>query len=328
MFSGGAADLQVVDVTDAAAPRLAGTWASPAGVLHSISLSADGHRAYLSLWTGGLLVADATQFTTGQPNPQLTGAGERLGPLPGGNAHSAVAVPGRDLLVLTDERYPPACPYGPARVADVSDPAHPRSVAVMAAPENDLATCRASPSGTYTSHNPTIVQDLALVTWYSSGLQVFDLSDPAHPRRLAEARPQGSEPGQRSPELGAALTMTWSYPVVRDGLVYVADINQGLYVFRYHGPHEEELSRVAFAEGNSNLFVLRPPPATVQPATAPTAAPAAGPIRPAPRRAAAAAGGLPPVLAGVVLALLLAGAVLAGLVLFRMLLARRRGPVR
>jgi hypothetical protein len=115
---------------------------------------------------------------------------------------------------------------------------------------------------------------------------------------------------------------------VRDGLVYVADINQGLYVFRYHGPHEEELSRVAFAEGNSNLFALRPPPATVQPATAPTAAPAAGPVRPAPRRAAAAAGGLPPVLAGVVLALLLAGAVLAGLVLFRMLPARGRGPVR
>src|SRR6266700_1968777 len=29
MFSGGASDLQVVDVTDPAAPRLAGTWASP-----------------------------------------------------------------------------------------------------------------------------------------------------------------------------------------------------------------------------------------------------------------------------------------------------------
>lgn len=331
MFGGGAADLQVVDVTDAAAPRLAGTWASPAGLLHSISLGADGHRAYLSLWTGGLLVADATQFTTGQPSPQLgllTGAGDRLAPLPGGNVHSAVAVPGRDLLVLTDERYPPACPYGPARVADVSDPAHPRPVGVMAAPENDLATCRASPSGTYTSHNPTVVQDLALVTWYSSGLQVFDLSDPAHPLRLAEARPQASEPGQRSPELGAALTMTWSYPIVRDGLVYVADVNQGLYVFRYRGPHEDEVGRVAFAEGNSNLFALLPSPATEQPPAPPTSAPAAGPVRAAPRRAAAATSGLPPALAGVALALLLTGAVLAGLVLARMLQAHGRGSVR
>src|SRR5262250_2599796 len=63
MFSGGRPDLQVIDVSDPASPRLAGTWSSPIGVLHSISLSADGRRAYLSLWTGGLLVADVSQFT-------------------------------------------------------------------------------------------------------------------------------------------------------------------------------------------------------------------------------------------------------------------------
>lgn len=263
MFSSGRPDLQVIDVSDPASPRLAGTWSSPIGVLHSISLSADGRRAYLSLWTGGLLVADVSQFTTGQSSPQLsllTPVGSRLAPLPGGNVHSAVRVPGKDLVLLTDERYPPACPYGPARLADISDEARPRAVSVLSSPENDPATCRNSPVGTYTSHNPTLVSELALISWYSSGLQAFDLSDPAQPKRLTEFRPAASEPGQRDPQLGATQAMTWSYPIVRDGLIYVADINQGLYILRYQGPHADQLARVAFAEGNSNLFALAAEP--------------------------------------------------------------------
>lgn len=326
MFSGGRPDLQVIDVSDPASPRLAGTWSSPIGVLHSISLSADGRRAYLSLWTGGLLVADVSQFTTGQPNPQLsllTPVGSRLPPPPGGNVHSAVPVPGRDLLLLTDERYPPACPYGPARLVDVSDPARPRAVSVLSSPENDPAKCRDSPVGTYTSHNPTLVGQLALISWYSSGLQAFDLSDPAQPQRLAEFRPSASEPGQRDPQLGATPAMTWSYPIIRDGLIYVADINQGLYILRYQGPHSDELARVAFAEGNSNLFALAAEPSP-RPAGPINATP---PGRVAPTMHPAATGrpaATPPyIVAGAV-----AGTLMVVALISYSLLRRRRGSAQ
>jgi hypothetical protein len=324
MFSGGQGDLQVLDVTDPAAPRLAGTWTPPIGLLHSISLSTDGRRAYLSLWTGGLVVADASQFTTGQANPQLTlltPVGARLPAPAGGNVHSAVQVPGRDLLVVTDERYPPACPYGPARLVDVSDPARPRAVVGLSGPENDPVTCGASPAGAYTSHNPTPVAGLALISWYSSGLQVFDISDPAQPQRLAEYRPQGSEPGQRDPQLGATLAMTWSYPIVRDGLVYVADIDEGLYVLRYRGPHEAELSQVAFAEGNSNLTAQRP--AAASPTPAPVGAAPPPSVRPASRstpapRASGSVLRVPaPAVVLALLAVLVAAAAISGLVLVR-----------
>jgi len=316
MFSGGRDDLQVLDVTDPAAPRVAGTWSSPTGLLHSISIGADGRRAFLSMWTGGLLVADASQFTTGQANPQLvllTPVASRLAPLPGGNVHSAVQVPGKDLVVVTDERYPPACPYGPARLVDVSDPASPRAVSTLSSPENDPATCRASPTGTYTSHNPTIVGDLALITWYSSGLQVFDIADATQPQRVAEYRPQGAAPGLRDQQLGATLALTWSYPIVRDGLIYVADIDEGLYVLRYHGPHEEQLAAVAFAEGNSNLTALRP--AASPSPTAASGSPVPSPAVPAVRPAARSAAGTPwPAIAAaglIALAAVAAGAVLA-----------------
>lgn len=326
MFSGGAADLQVIDASDPAAPRLAGTWAPPIGILHSIALSDDGRRAYLSMWKGGFLVADASQFTTGEPNPQLsllTPAGAALGPLPGGNVHSAVPVPAHELVMLTDERYPPACPYGPARLADISEPGHPRAVSVLNAPENDLATCRNSPVGTYTSHNPTLIGDLALVTWYSSGLQVFDLTDAAQPTRLAEFRPQAVEPGERDSQLGATQTMTWSYPIVRDGLIYVADINQGLYVLRYRGPHQEQVTQVEFAEGNSNLFKLKPPPPSQAPVRGPEIAQAPRPGKPAAattRRAAATPRWIP--LAALSGGALLGLAVLSGLAYI--FLTRRR----
>jgi uncharacterized repeat protein (TIGR01451 family) len=45
----------------------------------------------------------------------------------------------------------------------------------------------------------------------------------------------------------------WSYPIIRDGLIYVVDIRNGLYILRYTGPGAEEVAAISFLEGNSNL---------------------------------------------------------------------------
>ena len=47
----------------------------------------------------------------------------------------------------------------------------------------------------------------------------------------------------------------WSYPIVSNGLIYVVDIRNGLYVLRYTGPRAlaEEVAGIGFLEGNSNL---------------------------------------------------------------------------
>jgi hypothetical protein len=263
MFGGGQPELRVVDASDPAQPQPAGSWQSPAGPLHSISVDTDGRHAYLSLWTAGIAVADVGDFTAGRANPQvrlLTPMGSFLAAPPGGNVHSAVAAPSGRFIITTDERYPPACPYGPARLVDAGDPVHLRVISVLSAPENDAATCRQSPVGTYTSHNLTLTPNLAVVTWYSSGLQVFDTSDPAHPARMAEYRPTFGLPGSLDPQLGSTQAMSWSYPILRDGLIHFADINQGLMIVRYRGPHEEEIASTGFAEGNSNLTGQAPAP--------------------------------------------------------------------
>ena len=45
----------------------------------------------------------------------------------------------------------------------------------------------------------------------------------------------------------------WSYPIVQDGLIYLVDVRNGLYILRYRGPCQEEIGGVDFLEGNSNL---------------------------------------------------------------------------
>ncbi|HEV2061844.1 MAG TPA: hypothetical protein VGR12_03245, partial [Solirubrobacteraceae bacterium] len=51
---------------------------------------------------------------------------------------------------------------------------------------------------------------------------------------------------------GRDKVVMWSFPVIKDGLVYVVDLRNGLYVLRYRGPHEREVARAQFLDGNSN----------------------------------------------------------------------------
>jgi hypothetical protein len=285
MFRSGNA-LTVLDISDPTRPNRVGGWSVPSGYgvakLHSISVSPDGRLAYLSLWQEGLALADVSDFATGasQPALRLLTDGAAVYRTPPGNVHSAVPVPGRALVITTDERYPSpygqGCPYGTAHVVDVSDHARPAAVAEIAIPENSPSHCAAVSASTWTSHNPTLTANLALVSWYSGGLQVIGLDDPANPQRLAELRPGGVNPTLRDVQLGTTDAMTWSYPVIYKGLVYVVDINQGLLVLRYAGPHQDEISSLAFSEGNSNLVgsVSAAPTPTPSPFPSPAASPA------------------------------------------------------
>jgi hypothetical protein len=48
-------------------------------------------------------------------------------------------------------------------------------------------------------------------------------------------------------------TVFWSYRIIKDGLIYVIDIRNGLFVFRYTGRMPHEVREIDFLEGNSNL---------------------------------------------------------------------------
>jgi hypothetical protein len=250
LATGGPAKLLTYD------PRAEGLPSAGAeNILHSVAVSDDGAQLYLSHQQGGLVIAsmqsDAIALTT--PPAAALGWGGPVGP------HSAVKVPERDLLIVTEEIYPApfgtGCPWGAVHVVDIADPAAPAIASEIGIAENAPATCATAPALTaFTAHNVTATRDIALVTWYAGGLQAIDIADPTQPYILGELRPEPlASVAVEDPYLSAVPVEMWSYPIVKDGLIYVVDVRNGLYILRYHGAHELELLEESFLEGNSNL---------------------------------------------------------------------------
>jgi LVIVD repeat len=252
---------------------------------HSMAPTADGKTTYLSMEGGEFLVLDTSAVAADSSpgkvinlnNDLLTDPANRPiwgNPLPGclkecPEGHSSVPVPGRHFALTTDEIYGTftdptfGCPWGWSRLIDVADPAHPAITSEYKITQDTQAFC-GSPADdpateqftSYSSHNPTVLPDLAFIDWHSGGLQAIDISDPGH---LAQAgwfspRPLDSV-ATEDPALsrGPNKVVLWSYPIIRNGLIYVMDIRNGLYILRYTGPRFQQAAGIHFFEGNSNL---------------------------------------------------------------------------
>ncbi len=242
----------------------------PAGGLHSLTISNDGSTAYFALLTGGFAIADVSEFAIGKPGAQprpITVNGSRpvwTGP----GAHSAVKLWGRDWAWVSDEVYGTitgtghGCPWGWTRMVDISNPKAPLVEADYREPENDPSTCATwnPPKTSYSAHNPTLTPHVALSTWHSGGLQAVSVANPRRPYQLAEFLPKplrnvGLEDPRLSgdPDTGRnEKVVMWSYVVVQDGLLYVVDLRNGLYVLKYRGAFEDEVRQVRYLDGNSN----------------------------------------------------------------------------
>jgi hypothetical protein len=244
--------------------------AKPTGGLHSLTVSNDGSRAYFALLAGGFAIADVSEFAAGTPGAQprpITENGSR--PVwPGPGAHSAVKLWGRDWAWVSDEVYGSAtgaghgCPWGWTRMMDISDPAAPKVKAEYREPENEPSTCTEwnPPRTSYSAHNPTLTPHVAFSTWHSGGLQAVSVANPRRPYQLAEFLPKPlrsvtlEDPRLSSdPDTGRnEKVVMWSYVVVQDGLLYVVDLRNGLYVLEYRGPFQDEVRSIRYLDGNSN----------------------------------------------------------------------------
>jgi len=147
--------------------------------------------------------------------------------------HTALPLPGRDVLVVTDEQLATDCRGMQTRVrcVDISDASHPTVLAEFPVPEGDFCL-RGGRFGPHNAHemrrgslsDPNTVY----VTWFNAGLRVFDVSDAAAPREIAYFVPE-APPGRSSIQFNDVL-------VDATGLVYVTDrFTGGLYVLERTG---------------------------------------------------------------------------------------------
>jgi hypothetical protein len=209
------------------------------------------------------MILDTADLADNLPNPQI-----RLLTPPqnwpywsGPGPHSAVKLFGKPYVLVTEEVYG-RCPWGWTSLIDITDESRPQIVAEYKLDiYNTLEHCSTMPAERYrftsfSAHNPTLTKNLAFITWHSGGLQVISLESPLQPRQVAQFLPEPlPSVGTEDPALssGPDKVVMWSYPIIKDGLIYVVDVRNGFYILKYHGPFEGEVATIRFLEGNSNL---------------------------------------------------------------------------
>jgi hypothetical protein len=182
-----------------------------------------GDRAYCGWWDAGLVILDIADKAKPKFVSQL-----EFGSDVSTATHTTLPVPGRDILVVTDEQLASDCQgmQTRVRVVDIADELQPRVIAEFPVPEGDFCARggRFGPHNVHEMRPGTLVDPNTIyVTWFNAGLRVVDISDASRPREIAHFVPEA--PPRRSSIQFNDLIVT------ADGLVYVTDrFTGGLYI--------------------------------------------------------------------------------------------------
>lgn len=234
--------LMIVDVSDPSNPREVGRWWMPgqhaAGgetlnlppgriskLHHAITR---GNRTYCGWWDQGLVILD----TSDKEKPSLISHLD-FGAWQSGCTHSTVPLPGRDILIVTDESTANECQEVAKhiRVIDISEERNPKEIARMPVPGGTYPT-RGGRFGPHNIHEmrPGTPADPNIVyaTYFNAGVRVYDVSEPAVPREIAYFVPE-------APQDRKTIQMN-DLIVGPDGLIYASDrFAGGLYIFELTG---------------------------------------------------------------------------------------------
>lgn len=236
-YTGGAFGqvLHVIDVSDMSNPRLLKRWDPLEEVpadhygIHDLEVSADGTRAYLgavhfsatqgSLVSGGpsntgpsMVTLDTTDIQRRKPNPDLKIVSE-IGFPNFGHTEQRGRIDGRPYIFSSGETPivgAKNCPWAWGNVIDVSDERRPRAVAEIKLEVNEESNCgRVGPDNAVYSIHYGGVDDperttKVFYTYYTGGLRVFDVRDPAHPREIAYYHPPPPQTTVHTPSSGGA----------------------------------------------------------------------------------------------------------------------------
>lgn len=235
--------MHVIDINDPYHPKEVSRWSTrpdqTGNALHDIDVQ-DG-LAYLSYWNEGLVILDVGNgIKGGSPaNPQLVSQFKYdLNELyrdveasggPGFIRGTHTAWRHGKYVFIADEVFPASGvkgakdaasfrAYGRLQVVDVSDLEHPRSVAWYEPEYGGV-------------HNVWVAGDTLYMGAYNAGFRAFDVSGELR----GDLRAQGREIVHvNTADMTGKVqnsAMTWGV-VVRDGLAYVNDDNNGLWIIR------------------------------------------------------------------------------------------------
>lgn len=172
-------------------------------------------RAYWGFWEAGVIIMDIAD-----PARPHQVSGLSWAPEAGGNTHTALPLPNRNLSIVTDEATSPHCQESPRRVRalDTSDETRPQIISMFPEPQGDFCRrgLRFGPRNLHKNRPGSFISDqIIFVTYFNAGLRVFDISDATAPTEIAYYIPE-TPPGQ-------AAVQTNDVFVAENGLIYISD---------------------------------------------------------------------------------------------------------
>ncbi|HZH78151.1 MAG TPA: hypothetical protein VEY88_19135 [Archangium sp.] len=249
--------------------------------VHSMSMSQDGSRTYVAHIHGGYYILDSSRLAQGLPCTTHTVTTDattntdpnlclrKLNPDPaarvdftppyGWTEHSVYPVPGRPYLLVSGERVGvDSCPWSWGTILDITVERFPQQVSRYMVPENLEANCFPGGPGDpahlrdFSPHQQLVFPNLFFISWYSAGLRAWDISNPVLPMEVGvyvpKPVPDIVELFRNSPDV-----WVWSHPILYNGLIYISDENNGLYIVRYKGARAEELPQQGRVISNTNF---------------------------------------------------------------------------
>ena len=214
---------------------------------HGLSISRDGNRAYVAGINSGLIILDTTEVQSRVLNPKVTEVARlQWNSMSIPQNAIPVTIKGHPYLVEIDE-FGGQSQVGAGRIIDIGDEAHPRVVSNLRlevhqkenfeAQKNDNGA--QNPVQGYAGHYcnvPTRVDPpIVACSMILSGLRVFDIRDPAHPREIgyfnAPVTPRILPPGGVNPPPSNWAMASPSFVPERNEIWY-SDGLSGFYAVR------------------------------------------------------------------------------------------------
>jgi len=195
----------------------------------------NGNRGYGAWRDGGLTIHDI-----GDPSkPKLLAHVNWSPPFPGGT-HTALPLPGRNLLVVADEANAERCAKGTfyTFVLDIRAAENPVTISTLPTPKERNFCSR----GTFGPHNlhenrPGSLrsEDTIFATYNNAGVRVFDIRDAFAPKEIAYwVPPTPDKLIDPRPNVDLAAKSADVY-VTTEGMMFVSDWNAGLNVLQFEG---------------------------------------------------------------------------------------------
>lgn len=196
------------------------------------------------------------------------------------SAHSAVDIPNRPYMMVSDE--PNVCPWSWLRFAYIGDEESgveargggdvlrgdlfPGQVGSFRVVENREEECPAnmekfahddSGDESFNAHLHLVFENIMFTSWNNAGIRAIDISDPGMPFETGFYFPPPvgeTAAGDEHPNLSLN-----SQPALKDGVLFVRDRVNGVYSFEYTGPRSDEVPDEGLFQQEQTQVIGRQP---------------------------------------------------------------------